>query len=92
MSNHNRQTHLSVVDTFSQVIGNSGYELSWFYNPFYPSYWEKIAVEHGYMRCEVRMRYKGTFRARRCTARRRIPLGELLPWCSVNQAVCDLRR
>ena len=39
----------------AQVIGNSGYELSWFFNPFYPSYWEKIAVEHGYMRCEVRV-------------------------------------
>ncbi len=37
-----------------QVIGNAGYELSWFYNPFYPQYWKKIAIEHGYMRCEVR--------------------------------------
>lgn len=35
------------------VIGNAGYELSWFYNPFAPGYWRAIALDHGYMRCET---------------------------------------
>lgn len=36
------------------VTGCTGYELSWFYNPFAPGYWRAIAIEHGYLRCEVR--------------------------------------
>ena len=35
------------------IFVGAGYELSWFYNPFYPNYWESIAIEHGYSRCEV---------------------------------------
>ena len=44
----------SQVD-MSQPCGPAaaGYELSWFYNPFAPGYWRAIAIEHGYMRCEV---------------------------------------
>nr|QOL01233.1 putative extracellular protein TR9_041a [Trebouxia lynnae] len=33
------------------VVGNAGYELSWFANPSPPNYWDKIVVEHGYSRC-----------------------------------------
>lgn len=33
------------------VIGHSGYELSFFANPYPPNYWEVIILEHGYMRC-----------------------------------------
>lgn len=28
-------------------------ELSWGFNPFTPSYWRKIAIEHGFMRCKA---------------------------------------
>ena len=33
------------------VVGNAGYELSWFANPSPPDYWDKIVLEHGYSRC-----------------------------------------
>ena len=33
------------------VVGNAGYELSWFANPSPPNYWDKIVLEHGYSRC-----------------------------------------
>ena len=33
------------------VVGNAGYELSWFANPTPPNYWDKIVMEHGYSRC-----------------------------------------
>lgn len=35
------------------VIGNAGYKLSWGYNPHTPPYWEAMALEHGYLRCEA---------------------------------------
>ena len=35
------------------VIGNAGYELSWFANPDVPPYWDVIYLEHGYQRCTV---------------------------------------
>ena len=35
------------------VVGNAGYELSWFANPSPPNYWDKIVLEHGYSRCSA---------------------------------------
>ena len=58
------------------VIGNAGYKLSWGYNPHMPPYWEAMALEHGYLRCEAN---KTSFRCeasaccfftRRCCAAR----------------------
>ena len=37
------------------VVGNAGYELSWFANPTPPNYWDKIVLEHGYSRCLANM-------------------------------------
>ncbi|DBB10212.1 TPA: hypothetical protein ACH3X3_001785 [Trebouxia sp. C0006] len=37
------------------VVGNAGYELSWFANPTPPNYWDKIVLEHGYSRCTANM-------------------------------------
>ncbi len=35
------------------VIGNAGYKLSWGANPSLPAYWSTVALEHGFLRCDV---------------------------------------
>ncbi|KAK9918496.1 hypothetical protein WJX75_004496 [Coccomyxa subellipsoidea] len=35
------------------VIGNAGYKLSWAANPRPPPYWATVAIEHGFLRCDV---------------------------------------
>ncbi|CAL8471735.1 g11277 [Coccomyxa elongata] len=35
------------------VIGNAGYKLSWAANPQPPPYWATVALDHGFLRCDV---------------------------------------
>lgn len=35
------------------VMGNAGYKLSWGANPSLPAYWSTVALEHGFLRCDV---------------------------------------
>jgi hypothetical protein len=35
------------------VIGNAGYKLSWAANPRPPPYWATVAIDHGFLRCDV---------------------------------------
>ncbi len=35
------------------VIGNAGYKLSWAANPRPPPYWATVALDHGFLRCDV---------------------------------------
>ena len=41
------------------VSGNAGFRLSWGYNPHTPPYWEAMALEHGYLRCEANKTFLG---------------------------------
>ena len=41
------------------VTGNAGYKLSWGYNPHTPPYWDAMALEHGYLRCEANRTFLG---------------------------------
>ena len=41
------------------VSGNAGFRLSWGYNPHTPPYWEAMALEHGYLRCEANNTFLG---------------------------------
>lgn len=36
-----------------EAAGNAGYKLSWTTNPHPPPFWSNVALEHGYLRCDV---------------------------------------
>ena len=57
-----------------------GYELSWFFNPFFPNYWENIGVEHGYSRCTVHPHLKH-LKSRQCL--------QCLPFVMPMETVCS---
>ena len=43
-----RELHQPVI-----AAGNAGYKLSWATNPHPPPFWSTVALEHGFLRCDV---------------------------------------
>ena len=61
------------------VSGNAGFRLSWGYNPHTPPYWEAMALEHGYLRCEANKTFLG------CEVR---PALNAIPCHSITAMTC----
>ena len=69
------------------VSGNAGFRLSWGYNPHTPPYWEAMALEHGYLRCEANKTFLGC-EARPLTESKHLPYDDIFWAARCTPALC----